>query len=315
MLRECDKLEPLLKRVHGTESFPMALLLRRRAEALRNFGRFAQARTAILECMRISELVSGRGNEYATGLHSLAVICYREGNLAAGLKHVQDARSLVSADNSGLLGKILNSEARFLMELERYQEALLVGEKQKDITLQITGPNHPIYATSLSNAADLYAKLKQLPSAVDLLTKAVAIYAKTLGPSHADTQSAQNDLAYYRKALTDPDLKNRIASTKNRMCNIDGCNTVRENMNRCSKCKSFYLCEEHKDKTNEHVVVCPKFPDELPDEKKLDKIVKCRRCRKQTKLMKCAVCESVWYCGAKCQKDDWKRHKLFCGKK
>ena len=109
----------MVKRVHGNESSEMATLLGRRADALRELG-FAQARTAILESLRISELVSGRGNEYATGLHSLADICHREGNLAAGLKHVQEARSLVSADNSGLLWKILNSEARFLMELERY---------------------------------------------------------------------------------------------------------------------------------------------------------------------------------------------------
>ena len=315
VLRECDKLEPIVKRVRGTESFEMALLLRHRSNALRKLGRVSQARAAALESMRISELISGRGEDYARGLYSLAEICCSERDFDAGLNYIQEARSLVSPENFGLLANVLNLETILLKELGRYQEALVVREKEKDLTLRVYGPDHPNYATSLSNIAQLYAELKQMQSAVDLTSKAVAIYMKTYGPSHSFTQAAQKNLVYFRKALTDPDLKNQFASTKNRMCNIDGCNTVEENMNRCSKCLSFYLCEKHKDKINDHVVVCPKFPDVLPDEKKLKKIVKCRRCRKESKLMKCAVCKSVWYCGAQCQKDDWKRHKVFCGKK
>jgi tetratricopeptide (TPR) repeat protein len=315
VLRECDKLEPMVKRVHGTVSTEMARLLGRRADALLQLNRFPQARTAALESLRITKLVSGRGNDYAYGLQSLTLVCFKEGDFDAALNYIQEARSLVSAENFGLLANVLNLESLLLMKLERYQEALIVREKETELSLRIKGPNHHEYATSLNNTAQLYAELKQMQSAVDLTSKAVAIYKKTFGPSHPHTQNAQNRLAIYQKALIDPDLKNQFASTKNRMCNVDGCNTVEENMNRCSKCLSFYLCEEHKDKINEHVAVCPKFPDVLPDEKKLTKIVKCRRCRKESKLMKCAVCESVWYCGATCQKEDWKRHKLFCGKK
>ena len=295
-------------------SSEMTTLLRLRAEALRDLNRFTQARVAILESMRISELVSGRSNDYATGLVSLAQICREEGDFDAGLKLIQEARSLVSPENFGLLANVLNLETILLKELGRYQEALVVGEKQTDLTLRVYGPDHPQYATSLSNTAQLYAKLKQVPLAVDLASKAVAIFMKTYGPSHSYTQIAGSDLEMYQKSLTDPTLKNELAS-KDRMCNIDGCNTVKKNMLRCMKCLSFYLCEKHKDKIDEHIVVCPKFPDVLPEEKKLKKIVKCRRCRKESKLMKCAVCEKVKYCSAKCQKDDWKRHKVFCGKK
>ena len=147
------------------------------------------------------------------------------------------------------------------------------------------------------------------------MRKALAIRMKTLGPSHLLTQRAQNDLAVYQKALIDPGMKNKVASESHRMCSVDGCNIVQEMMNRCLKCLSFYMCKTHEKLIHDHVVVCPKFPDVLPDEDELKKIVKCRRCRKESKLMKCAVCESVWYCGATCQKEDWKRHKVFCGKK
>ena len=209
----------------------------------------------------------------------------------------------------------MNLEAILLMELERYQEALVAREKHMELCLQEYGPNHPEYATSLLNTAQLYSKLKQMQPAADLGTKAVAIFMKTYGPSHPSTQQAQDDLALYRKALMDPGLKNELAPTKNRMCNIDGCHSVEESMERCLACKAHYLCKDHTKRINEHVSVCPKFPDVLPDEKKLEKIVKCRRCRKQTKLMKCGKCGNVWYCGATCQKEDWKRHKVFCGKK
>jgi tetratricopeptide (TPR) repeat protein len=315
VLRECDKLEPLVKRVHGTLSSDMTILLRCRAGALQKLNRFSQARAAAHECLRIDELVSGRGDDYAFGLHSLAGICRSEGDFDAGLKHFREARSCVSGDNLYLLGSVMNSEALLLVNLGRYQEALVVREKAMEICLRLYGSNHPNYATSLANSAHLYAKLKQTQRAFDLMTKAVAIYMKVFGPLHPRTQEAHNFLAEYQKALIDPALKNELAPTKNRMCNIDGCNTVEESMERCMACKAHYLCEKHTKLINEHVNVCPKFGDLLPDEKKLANIVKCRRCRKQTKLMKCSVCESVWYCGAQCQNEDWKRHKLFCGKK
>ena len=141
------------------------------------------------------------------------------------------------------------------------------------------------------------------------------IRAKTFGPSHSSTQDARDDLTCYQRALIDPALKKKIASESHRMCSADGCHTVQNKMNRCLKCLTHYLCKKHEKLIHDHFVVCPKFPDVLPDEEELKKIVKCRRCRKETKLMKCSVCESVWYCGAMCQKEDWKRHKVFCGKK
>ena len=301
--------------MHGTVSFYMAILLRRRSETLRELNQLVEARAAVLESLRISELVSGRGDDYATGLSLLADICRREGDFDAGLRHVQKARSLISAENLRLLGAILNLEAHLLMKLGRYQEALLVREKALDVTLRVNGPNHPEYATGCLNAADLYAELKQTQPAIDLGTKALAIFMKTFGPLHPLTRTAQKNLARYRKALTDPEVSKMLVTSKNRMCNIEGCNTVEESMERCLACKAHYLCKKHTKRINKHVSLCPKFGDLLPDEKKGAKIVKCRRCRKEVKLMKCAVCESVWYCGAQCQKEDWKRHKVFCGKK
>ena len=303
-------------RAHGDSSTAMAKLLNNRAEALKILVRFDEARSAIAASLKIIEKVFGQGLEYTNCLVIFADILYREGKYEMALKHVEEARSLMKSNLAPhLLGRLLNLHAILLTEMKQYQKAVLVHEEDLAVTLHLLGPNHRDFATSLLGASLLYFKLKQIDRAVDLATKALEIRTKTLGPSHALTQEAVNLLASYQRALIDPEAKKKLASESHRMCNIDGCHTVKEKMNRCLKCLSHYLCKEHEGLIHEHVVVCPKFPDVLPDEEKLKKIVKCRRCRKETKLMKCAICESVWYCGATCQKEDWKRHKLFCGKK
>ena len=266
--------------------------------------------------MKIIEKVSGKGDEYVEGLLALAEIEYAERKYKEGLKRVEEAHSLVKPDTDPqFLVMLLNMHALLLTADKQYQKAVLVREEEIALSLRLYGLNHPQYATSLANAAGLYVQLKQTDRAVDLLTKALAIRMKTFGASHPLTQETRYELAMYQRVLIDPALKKKIVSESHRVCSVDGCNTVKEKMNRCLKCLSFYMCKDHEKLIHEHVVVCPKFPDVLPDEEGLKKIVKCRRCRKETKLMKCAVCESVWYCGATCQKEDWKRHKLFCGKK
>ena len=316
-MRCCIELEPLTSRVHGKISSAMAGDLNRRAVALKGLRRFEEARSAATASLKLYEKVCGRGDVYASGLKILAEIFCREGKNEEGLKQIEEARSLMKPESDPrILASLLNFHAILLVEMKQYQKAVLVREEAVELRLQISGPNHPEYATSLRNSAFLYAQLKQMDRAFDLAAKALAIFTKTLGPSHPSTQDTRKSLAVYQKALIDPEVKKKVASESHRVCSVDGCNTVKTKMNRCLKCLSFYMCRKHEKLIHEHVVVCPKFPDVLPDEEeKLKKIVKCRRCRKETKLMKCAVCEKVKYCSAKCQKEDWKRHKLFCGKK
>ena len=306
----------MLKEAHGEISSELAELLYHRAFALNGLHRLEEARSAATASLKLYEKVCGRGEDYVDGLEVLAGIEYEDGKNEEGLKQIEEARSLMKPDyDPNLLAKLLNTHALLLTADKQYQKAVLMREEQLALNLKINGPNHPDYATSLYNVASLYAELKQTDRAVDLLTKALSIYTKSLGPSHPSTQRARNELAVWQEALINPEMKKKVASESHRVCSVDGCNIVQEKMNRCLKCLSFYMCKDHEKLIHEHVVVCSKFPDVLPDEEKLKKIDKCRRCRKQTKLMKCAVCEKVKYCSATCQKEDWKRHKLFCGKK
>lgn len=49
---------------------------------------------------------------------------------------------------------------------------------------------------------------------------------------------------------------------------------------------------------------------EVEEERKEDPNV-CPCCRKDGKLL-CGRCRKVRYCSPECQKDDWKRHKIYC---
>ena len=304
-----------MRRVNGFESESIGLLLMRRARAFCALKRYAEARAAALQSKEIYEQLFGRSKGYINGLLTLADISRDEGDYEEGLRHIEAARSLLPPDeDSAQLASVLNMHSILLENMGRFEEALEIRLKQMALSLRLNGPNHPDYATSCHNVAILFAKLNQMQKAIDLVEKALAIYMKTFGPFHSSIQIARHQLAEYRKALTDPAMKKVFVTTRNRMCSIDHCHSIEKGMNRCMSCGTHYLCKKHEGKINEHVSVCPKFADLLPDEKMGKTIVKCRRCRKETKLMKCSVCESVWYCGATCQKEDWKRHKLFCGK-
>ena len=287
--------------------------MRRRAEALRDFKRFREAR--VLESISIAKQVSGFEMGYTKGHAALASIAFNEGDYKCALESILEARLYIKPDDSSSLWEALNLQALILMSMHRYQEALIIREEELALGLRMDGPNHSRYAVSCLNAANLYARLNQMEKGIEYSKQAIRIRTKLFGSSHQSTKVARESLRACQRGLTDPAAKREIVLRSDRMCNVDGCQKVEKNMDFCTSCKTHYVCSGHKEKITEHIVVCSKFPDALPDEKKGQTIVKCRRCRKQTKLMKCSVCESVWYCGAECQKEDWKRHKVFCGKK
>jgi tetratricopeptide (TPR) repeat protein len=309
-----DEAQPFFLRAFGDDSEAIALFHCRRAGLLRKLTRFEEARRDVLKSLRISEQFKGRGEEYANGLLELASISHDEGKYKEALKHLAEAEPLTPPDSHDL-SNLLNLKAIVLKDLKQFQEALIVRHQHVELNLKLHGLNHPDYATALSNAAVMYSQLNQFPKAIELMTQARDIWMKTLGPNHARTMGSVTLLNMYHQALTDVTIKKEIVQTLDRTCNHRGCNKVERAMDRCDLCKMHYLCSEHRGEIDNHEHLCPKYPDELYEEKGLEKIVKCRRCRTETKLMKCSVCEKVSYCGAKCQKEDWARHKLFCKKK
>ena len=312
----CDFVESLLRKVHGAASSKMAELKGLKAIALLKSDRFEEAREVTLESMKISELLSGIDEDYLRGLGTLAEITLRERDFFGALKFIETAHTLMRLKHgSHVLADLFDVHASTYFEMGYYQESLSMREKNLDLQLRASGPNHPKYAISCIKAARLYATLKQIQKAVDFATKAVAINQKMLQESNPSLENSRTDLALYQKALIDPVVRKQVASELHRLCNYPECGNVEKKMGICTHCNAFYLCKRHVKDVGDHMSVCPNHPDALWVERKLDEIVKCRRCRKESKLMTCSLCGTVWYCGAQCQKEDWKRHKVFCRKK
>ena len=303
-----------MRRVYGYQSEDVGVLYGRRASTLSRMGRFEEARKSALESLTIFEKALGRGVSYGSGLYVLADISFAEKKYEAALKIACDAISY-TRENTHVFGELLTMQSNCLEKLERYEEALEKGMHCLSQSIRMNGPEHPDTAIVYHNLAMIYGKLKHFAKSVAMLSQCLAIHKKCLGVTNPETIRIAYTLEMYQRALVDPEMQKNLASKSDRMCSVSGCNIVKKYLNRCMSCLSFYVCKEHEGKINEHVVTCSKFPDLLPDEKKGKAIVKCRRCRKETKLMKCGKCGNVWYCGAQCQKEDWKRHKLFCGKK
>ena len=245
-------------------------------------------------------------------LFSVAQAFLGERNWEEGLKHLEEAHSLIKPEyDADTLVAQLSLHALVLEGAESYEEALLIRKQAIVVSLRIDSDRMD-FAECRLDIAKLYAKLKQFSLAVDWAAKAVEIRQEALGDSHPSTRDALSLFTLYYRALPDPKKKKELASKSHRLCNYLECTKVEKKMGICLHCNSYYLCKDHRDLIAEHMCVCPNHPDALWVERKLDKVVKCRRCRKESKLLKCSVCGEVAYCGGKCQNEDWKRHKLFC---
>jgi tetratricopeptide (TPR) repeat protein len=69
-----------------------------------------------------------------------------------------------------------------------YKHAIIMGEKT-------VGPEHPQFAVSLNNLAELYRVTSRFTEADPLYRRALAIREKTLGPDHPDVAQSLNNLA------------------------------------------------------------------------------------------------------------------------
>lgn len=265
----------------------------------------------MLESMRIEEENFGRSMGYAAGKYRLADIAFEMGEFESVLRHLDDGLHFLNP-NSTHPADYLNLRAMALIRMGRLQEAVNVRLKSLILVEEFEGTNHPNYAGTLANTAILYANLKQWAMAVEMQKQAIEIRMKMLGPQHPDTISSLQYLLLFENGSI-PEVKKLITPTLDRICSVPNCNKVERAMTRCMSCEGFYVCKKHQAKINDHVAVCQKFADKLPGEKK-GEITKCRHCRKETELMKCAMCQQVYYCGAECQKIDWTRHQKFCCK-
>ena len=295
-------------------------LLYYKGHAFYNLERFPEARVSALESLtsfrehyRDTRFFDDDGRvEFTDALLLLAGIASGEGDFLAQLAYAEEGSALLHRRQPERFG-LLYIQASALERLGRFSEALVVCEESMQIALELFGPVSTELGATCKLKAFIFGDLKDFGRALKAIERAIAISTETHGPLAPETIAARQTAAVFQQELSYSPIELLAISKETSVCSTLKCKQI--GSDQCSFCNLYFVCNEHEEEICEHVFVCPKFPDDLPGDEELKKIVKCRRCRKETKLMKCSVCEKVSYCGASCQKEDWKRHKVFCGKK
>lgn len=88
-------------------------------------------------------------------------------------------------------------------------------------------------------------------------------------------------------------------------------------LNVCGYCLAY--CDNNKNKII-HFDDCPLVKDEITHRNRIVKNMNRERCcancdsvgGKDGRLLACSGCSTVFYCGSKCQKENWSSHKKDC---
>jgi tetratricopeptide (TPR) repeat protein len=108
----------------------------------------------------------------------------------------------MSRDHSEDL-KALLQQVSELRQLGRFQEAMALATRARDLAIQHFGPNHPSVATSLNELALLYLAMGDDDAALPLSRQAMEICRTALGESHPLFGASLNNLAELYRDMGD----------------------------------------------------------------------------------------------------------------
>ena len=91
--------------------------------------------------------------------------------------------------------KALYAQVTELYRGGKYSEAILLAQRYVDVAKARHGPDHPEYASALSQLRLLLKTTNPLSEAEPLYRRALAIYETSLGPEHPYVAAALNNLA------------------------------------------------------------------------------------------------------------------------
>jgi tetratricopeptide (TPR) repeat protein len=110
-------------------------------------------------------------------------------------EHIQEYQLFNEAS-----GAMLNQAGYYLQAQGQYQQAEPLYLEALEIRKQVLGTNHPDYATSLNNLANLYREQGRYEQAAPLSQQALEITKQVLGTNHPDYAQSLNNLATLYKS-------------------------------------------------------------------------------------------------------------------
>jgi CHAT domain-containing protein len=132
----------------------------------------------------------------STGDYRLTVRPAQKGVAAGGYEiRIGELRAATAQDRALHEARKLNAESDKLERAGKYDEALSLAERVREIRERILGADHLEVADSLNVLATLHLHRGEYAKAEPLFQRSLAIYEKALGPDHPDVASSFNDLA------------------------------------------------------------------------------------------------------------------------
>jgi CHAT domain-containing protein/Tfp pilus assembly protein PilF len=132
----------------------------------------------------------------STGDYRLTVRPAQNGVAAGGYEiRIGELRAATERDRDFHEARKLNDESDKLERAGKYDEALPLAERVRDIRERLLGADHLEVADSLNDLALLYMEKTEYAKAEPLYGRALAIRETELGPNHPDVAVVLNNLA------------------------------------------------------------------------------------------------------------------------
>lgn len=194
---------------YGRDDLRRAVILNELGGHYRHIRRIPEAEAAFLEAIEIQQTVAGESDpDYATSLNNLAGLYRISGECDKSeklfMKAAQIYKDCLSEDHY-LYTSSLNNLALLYQDMSFYEKAASLHLEAAEILKTKEDPESQIgYATSLSNLAAAFMKMKKYDDSEKFLNAALNIYGRIVGKEHTLYAAALNNLGSIYYETGDP---------------------------------------------------------------------------------------------------------------
>jgi Tfp pilus assembly protein PilF len=162
------------------------------------------------QIIRFDGEVSSRGQELApfvaeaAGVYRLTVRPKRKNAPTAGYEiRIEELRDATGDDYALHATRKMLQEWLILLDEGKYEEALSLVERSREIRERVLGPEHRDVADALNELGRLYFYNGDYAKAESLYQRALAIRERVLGPEHLDAAGSLHNLALLYETRSD----------------------------------------------------------------------------------------------------------------
>ncbi len=196
----------LTKQLHGARSKEHSWALKRLCMVHRGLKAFPKARKAIGEALAImEELGLQQDEDYGAMLRELGRLDCEQGRDKEALIFDKAKAVLAQHKEGDSYGALLSSMGICHQRLQQWSEAVACYKEAVEHRRNMCGNNHPEYATTLLNLADLFTDLKQYEEAIPRFEEALAIRQRVFGDQHERTIMVAEELIEVRQLAAQSD--------------------------------------------------------------------------------------------------------------